>query len=105
MGSPTTRSAAARKSSKPFRWPGSRKPNSASSACRWARALLRESEPLNGDPTMQERKDKWPFPKHDASASGVEGEGSYTGSKDYNERTQKFVESGKVDKAAHDAAP
>ena len=36
---------------------------------------------------------------------GVEGEGSYSGSKDYNERTEKFVKSGKVDKAAHDAAP
>ena len=35
----------------------------------------------------------------------VEGEGSYTGSKDYNERTKKFVQSGKVDKAAHDAEP
>ena len=40
-----------------------------------------------------ERKDK------------VEGEGSYTGSKDYNERTEKFVKSGKVDKAARDAEP
>jgi hypothetical protein len=36
---------------------------------------------------------------------GVEGEGSYSGSKDYNERTEKFVKSGKVDKAAHEAAP
>jgi hypothetical protein len=36
---------------------------------------------------------------------GVEGEGSYSGSKDYNERTKKFVQSGKVDKAAHDAEP
>jgi hypothetical protein len=36
---------------------------------------------------------------------GVEGEGSYTGSKNYNERTKKFVQSGKVDKAARDAAP
>jgi hypothetical protein len=35
----------------------------------------------------------------------VEGEGSYTGSKEYNERTKKFVDSGKVEKAAHDAAP
>ena len=43
----------------------------------------------------QDRKDK----------DGVEGEGSYSGSKDYNERTEKFVKSGKVDKAAHDAAP
>ena len=40
-----------------------------------------------------ERKDK------------VEGEGSYTGTKDYNKRTKKFVDSGKVQKAANDAAP
>jgi hypothetical protein len=40
-----------------------------------------------------ERKDK------------VEGEGSYTGSKDYNERTRKFVDSGKVGEAARDAEP
>ena len=40
-----------------------------------------------------ERKDK------------VEGEGSYTGSKDYNERTRKFVDSGKVQDAARDAEP
>lgn len=36
---------------------------------------------------------------------GVEGEGSYSGTKDYNERTKKFVQSGKVDKAAQDAEP
>jgi hypothetical protein len=36
---------------------------------------------------------------------GVEGEGSYTGSKIYNERTRKFVESGKVDEAARKAKP
>jgi hypothetical protein len=40
-----------------------------------------------------ERKDK------------VEGEGSYSGSKDYNERTKKFVDSGKVEQAAKDAKP
>jgi hypothetical protein len=40
-----------------------------------------------------ERKDK------------VEGEGSYTGSKDYNDRTKKFVDSGKVEQAAKDAEP
>ena len=40
-----------------------------------------------------ERKDK------------VEGEGSYSGSKDYNQRTKKFVESGKVDEAARAAKP
>jgi hypothetical protein len=35
----------------------------------------------------------------------VEGEGSYTGTKDYNQRTKKFVDSGKVEQAANDAAP
>ena len=35
----------------------------------------------------------------------VEGEGSYTGSRDYNQRTKKFVDSGKVDEAAHEAEP
>ena len=35
----------------------------------------------------------------------VEGEGSYTGAKDYDKRTKKFVDSGKVQDAANDAAP
>ena len=33
----------------------------------------------------------------------VEGEGSYSGTKDYNQRTKKFIDSGKVDEAARDA--
>ena len=33
----------------------------------------------------------------------VEGEGSYSGTKDYNDRTEKFIKDGKVDKAAKDA--
>lgn len=40
-----------------------------------------------------------------ATKDKVEGEGSYTGSKDYNQRTEKFVDSGKVDEAARRAAP
>jgi hypothetical protein len=35
----------------------------------------------------------------------VEGEGSYSGSKDYSERTKKFIDSGKVEEAAKEAAP
>jgi hypothetical protein len=35
----------------------------------------------------------------------VEGEGSYSGSKDYDERTKKFLDSGKVEDAARKAAP
>ena len=40
-----------------------------------------------------ERKDK------------VEGEGSYSATKDYNQRTKKFIDSGKVELAAEDAKP
>ena len=35
--------------------------------------------------------------------NGVVGEGSYSGTKDYNDRTEKFIKDGKVDKAAKDA--
>lgn len=40
-----------------------------------------------------------------AEKDKVEGEGSYTGSKDYNQRTKKFVDAGKVDDAARKAEP
>ncbi len=40
-----------------------------------------------------------------AGKNGVDSEGSYPGSKDYNDRTKKFVQSGKVAKAARDAKP
>jgi hypothetical protein len=33
------------------------------------------------------------------------GEGNYEASRDYNERTKRFIESGKVEEAAQDAAP
>jgi hypothetical protein len=33
------------------------------------------------------------------------GEGNYDATRRYNKATKRFVESGKVDKAAHDAAP
>jgi hypothetical protein len=35
--------------------------------------------------------------------SRLEGEGSYSGTRDYNARTEKFIKQGKVDKAAKDA--
>ena len=35
----------------------------------------------------------------------VEGEGSYSGTKDYNSRTGEFLRSGKVDEAARKASP
>ena len=34
---------------------------------------------------------------------GIEGEGSYSGTRDYNERTADFIKKGKVDKAAQEA--
>jgi len=40
-----------------------------------------------------------------AAKNGVEGEGSYTASKNYNQRTKKFIESGKVAEAARKAKP
>ena len=36
---------------------------------------------------------------------GVEGEGSYKAAKDYNQRTRKFIDSGKVEDAARKAEP
>ena len=36
---------------------------------------------------------------------GVEGEGSYEGTRRYNAATRRFVESGRVDEAARRAAP
>lgn len=41
----------------------------------------------------------------DKDKAKVEGEGSYTGTKEYNQRTKDFVESGKVDEAAREAKP
>ena len=35
----------------------------------------------------------------------MHGEGNYAASRDYNERTKRFVESGQVEQAARDAAP
>jgi hypothetical protein len=43
--------------------------------------------------------------KERESNEGVEGEGSYKGTKDYNARTKKFIDSGKVEQAAEDAEP
>ena len=45
---------------------------------------------------MQDTRKKTP-------KDGVEGEGSYSGTRDYNERTADFIKKGKVDKAAQDA--
>ena len=35
----------------------------------------------------------------------IEGEGSYSATRDYNERTKRFIKSGKVAAAARKAAP
>jgi hypothetical protein len=40
-----------------------------------------------------------------AGKDKVEGEGSYSGTRDYNERTRKFIQSGRVGAAARKAAP
>ena len=51
---------------------------------------------MNEDKDLKDRKD---------GNDGVEGEGSYSGTKDYNERTRKFVKSGRVEEAAREAEP
>jgi len=35
--------------------------------------------------------------------NGIEGEGSYSGTKEYNKRTADFIRKGKVDEAAKEA--
>ncbi len=40
-----------------------------------------------------------------SSKSNVYGEGNYEATRQYNEATKKFIEAGKVEKAARDAAP
>ena len=40
-----------------------------------------------------------------AAKDKVEGEGSYSGTRDYNQRTRKFIEAGKVKQAARNARP
>jgi hypothetical protein len=57
-----------------------------------ARRLHQERE-SNPQENPMRRKDK------------VEGEGSYSGTKDYNERTRQFIDSGKVEDAARKARP
>jgi len=58
-----------------------------------------------------EKKPKDPADEASARASAgerqdkVEGEGSYTATQDYNERTREFVEAGAVEEAARDAEP
>ena len=39
------------------------------------------------------------------SQDKTHGEGNYEASKDYNERTKRFVQSGQVEQAAEQAAP
>ncbi len=60
-----------------------------------------EQQEQNSNPAGEQQKDG----AHSGAHSGVEGEGSYKGSKDYNQRTQRFVESGKVEDAARAAKP
>jgi hypothetical protein len=43
--------------------------------------------------------------RQDKRQDNVEGEGSYSGTKDYNARTGEFLKSGKLDEAARKAAP
>ena len=41
--------------------------------------------------------------EHHAAGSGIEGEGSYQGARDYQQSLKEFVRSGRVEQAANDA--
>jgi hypothetical protein len=41
----------------------------------------------------------------DKAKGGLQGEGDYEAARDYNERTRRFIKSGRVDEAAQEAAP
>ncbi len=77
---------------------------------------MANSNPANRDSGTSTRKDSGPGSTSSGAAgtdksaknsnnSGVEGEGSYSGARQYNEATRRFVEQGKVEEAAADAAP
>ena len=44
-------------------------------------------------------------PAEQKDKSQVEGEGSYSGARQYDEATRAFIKKGKVDQAAREAAP
>ena len=46
-----------------------------------------------------------PSPKDPAQDQGVQGEGDYAAGRRYDKAAREFAESGKVEPAAHDAAP
>ena len=59
-----------------------------------------------------QQRDAGAPPQGGASSDGarqaqqnVYGEGNYQATRDYNERTKRFMESGRVDEAARNAAP
>jgi hypothetical protein len=54
---------------------------------------------------MKQQEQKQSSQKQQGDDSKVEGEGSYTATRRHRESAENFVQSGQVDKAAHDAAP
>lgn len=50
-------------------------------------------------------KPNMPSSASKSSKSQIQGEGDYDSARKYNEETHEYVESGKVDKAARNAAP
>jgi hypothetical protein len=61
-------------------------------------------------PVTSDDRPKWIFNRQEMSQmkhdqSKVQGEGDYASAKKYNEETESFAHSGKVEKAAKDAAP
>ena len=59
----------------------------------------------SGNQPHQPKGNKQQSQQGESSGNQQYGEGNYAASRDYNQRTKDFVESGKVDEAARKAAP
>jgi hypothetical protein len=56
-------------------------------------------------PNTALKETKMDKPKADEQAGQVQGEGDYEAARDYNQRTRRFVDSGRVESAAREAEP
>jgi hypothetical protein len=64
-----------------------------------------QSQPSQQSQQPQQSQQSQPEQSKQQSQQNVYGEGNYQATRDYNARTKQFIESGRVDEAARDAAP
>ena len=54
---------------------------------------------------MSTKQTQQPAPRADSNDPALQGEGNYTAARRHRESVENFVDSGKVEEAARDAAP